>query len=82
MLDFRKAFDTVEWGFIQNTLDLFNFGSNIKQWVKTLYSNAESSVLHNGFTTNYFKLSRGVSPYLFILGDEIRCSKGKTGEEY
>ena len=35
LLDFRKAFDTVEWGFIQNTLDLFNFGSNIKQWVKT-----------------------------------------------
>ena len=60
LLDFRKAFDTVEWGFIQNTLDLFNFGGNIKQWVKTFYNNTESSVLHNGYTTNYFKLSRGV----------------------
>ena len=81
LLDFRKAFDTVEWGFIQNTLDLFNFGSNIKQWVKTFYNNTESSVLHNGFTTNYFKLSRGVrqdcplSPYLFILGAEILAAR-------
>ena len=81
LLDFRKAFETVEWGFIQNTLDLLNFGSNIKQWVKTFYNNTESSVLHNGFTTNYFKLSRGVrlgcplSLYLFILGAEILAAR-------
>ena len=81
LLDFRKAFDTVEWGFIQNTLDLFNFGSNIKQWAKTFYNNTESSVLHNGHTTNYFKLSRGVrqgcplSCYLFILGAEILAAR-------
>ena len=52
LLDFRKTFDTVKWGFIQNNLDLFNFRSNIKQWVKTFNTNNESTVLHNGFTTN------------------------------
>ena len=25
-LDFRKAFDTIEWGFIQKTIALFSFG--------------------------------------------------------
>ena len=60
LLDFRKAFDTIEWNFIQQSLSLFNFGPCLKQWVKTFYTNSESAVLHNGFTTNFFKLSRGV----------------------
>ena len=29
-LDFRKAFDTIEWEFIQKTLALFNFGESIQ----------------------------------------------------
>ena len=28
-LDFKKAFDSLEWGFIINTLDVFNFGTSI-----------------------------------------------------
>ena len=30
LLDFQKAFDTLEWPIIQNTLNLFNFGNGIK----------------------------------------------------
>ena len=59
-LDFQKAFDTLEWSFIQHTINLSNFGNSIKKWISTFYTNSESSVLSNGFCTNYFKLSRGV----------------------
>ena len=31
LLDFRKAFDTIKWSFIQNTLNLLNFGDSIKR---------------------------------------------------
>ena len=30
-LDFQKAFNTLEWSFIQHTLNLFNFGNGIKK---------------------------------------------------
>ena len=29
-VDFRKAFDTIEWDFIKNCLKLFNFGPGIQ----------------------------------------------------
>ena len=80
-LDFKKAFDSLEWGYIMNTLDAFNFGTSIKRWISTFYSNIESAVINNGFLTNWFKPSRGVrqgcplSPFLFILSAELLANK-------
>ena len=62
-LDFEKAFDTVEWNFIQKTLGMLG------------------CVLNNGWSTDFFKLERGVrqgcplSPYLFILCVEVFAEK-------
>ena len=33
-LDFEKAFDTVEWPFLQKTFQHFNFGPSIINWIK------------------------------------------------
>lgn len=72
-VDFEKAFDTLEWQFIQRTLKFFSFGTNIQNWVSVLYSEAESGVINGGYMTNDFKISRGVrqgcplSHLLFIL---------------
>ena len=76
-LDFEKAFDTLEWSFIQKTLISFGFGPSIFQWFKTCYNNTESCILNNGWASNFFLVHRGVrqscpiSPYLFILSAEI-----------
>ena len=80
-LDFRKAFDSLEWSFMMKALDIFNFGTSIKRWMSTFYTNIKSAEINNGFMTNWFRPSKGVrqgcplSPYLFVLSTEVLSSK-------
>ena len=80
-LDFRKAFDSIEWHFLFDTLNEFGFGENITKWIKLCYTNIESCVLNNGFTTSWFSLLKGLrqgcplSAYLFLLCVEVLAQK-------
>jgi hypothetical protein len=74
LLDFEKAFDTVEWSFLLKT---FGFGKDLCNWVKTFYTDQTSCILNNGHCSEFVDITRGVrqavplSPYLFILVMEI-----------
>ena len=82
-LDFRKTFDTLEWPLIQCTLRMFNFGESLRRWVGIFYNNIESTILNNGFATNWIKPSRSggvrqgcpLSPFLFVLSAELMANK-------
>ena len=86
-IDFEKAFDTTEWSFIQKVLKCLNFGQVIRRWISVLYSDVESAVLNGGYSTNYFKIPRGVrqgcplSPLLFALIVEIMAQKVKQSSK-
>ena len=38
----------------------FGFGNSLTNWIRTGYNKTESSVLNNGWSSNFFKLQRGV----------------------
>ena len=75
-IDFRKAFDTLEWHYLFSCLKAFNFGPDLIQWVRTFYQNIQSCVINNGLASDYFALEQGVrqgdplSPYPFLLAIE------------
>ena len=75
--DFEKAFDSLDHNFIIRSLESFNFGDSLKQWIKTFYQDMKACVTNNGYLSDFFKIGRGVrqgcplSPYLFIITIEI-----------
>ena len=80
-LDQEKAFDRVDWAYLQRVLRTMNFGDGFCQWVSLLYSRISSSVLVNGELSLPFQVSRGVrqgcplSPLLYIIiAETIACA--------
>jgi hypothetical protein len=75
--DFEKAFDSLEWKFIDYSLKRFNFGPYIIKWVEVFYTNIKTRVSNNGWVTDIFNPTRGsrqgcpLSAYLFLMCAEI-----------
>ena len=54
LIDFKKAFDSIEWPFLIKCLKLYNFGENFIRWVQLLHKNIESCVTNNGYLSQPF----------------------------
>ena len=83
-LDFKKAFDSLEWKFMIKTLRKFNFGEQFISWVETIYNESTLCIKNNGHISKSFSVYRGIkqgcplSALLFILCVEIMALKLKN----
>ena len=82
LIDFEKAFDSVDFGFLVATLEMFGFGEYFVNWIKIILgcnmgTNFRGVTVVNGNISTPFNISRGcrqgdpISGYLFILAMEI-----------
>ena len=75
-IDFEKAFDKLNWIFLQKALAKFGFGNYFREWIQIIYTDIESCVINNGTTSKYFKIKTGVrqgcplSALLFLIAVE------------
>ncbi|KAE9602007.1 putative RNA-directed DNA polymerase [Lupinus albus] len=76
-LDIKKAFDTLDWNFLQDTLKAFGFSSKFVHWVKVILYSAKLSINVNGENVGFFNYLRGVrqgdplSPLFFCLAEDV-----------
>lgn len=76
-LDFAKAFDTIRWSFLFQTMDTFGFPEKWMNWIKSILSSEKILVLVNGSPTKEFDVKRGLrqgdplSPLLFNISVEV-----------
>ncbi|XP_071718293.1 uncharacterized protein [Rutidosis leptorrhynchoides] len=70
---FEKAFDSINWEFLDEMMVLMGVGAKWRKWIASCLNSASISVLVNGSPTKEFKLGKGVrqgdplSPFLFII---------------
>ena len=81
LIDFSKAFDSIDHSYIYETLKELNFGEDLIDWIKLFLNERIAHVLLGGHLTLKILLEQGVpqgdiiSPFIFIIAVEILLIK-------
>jgi hypothetical protein len=72
-VDFEKAYDSVDWSFLDYMLVRFGFCSKWRDWIRACVFSGNMSVLINGSPSEEINIQRGLkqgdplAPFLFLL---------------
>ncbi|RVW19678.1 Structural maintenance of chromosomes protein 3, partial [Vitis vinifera] len=76
-IDFEKAYDHVEWGFLDHVLQRKGFSQKWRSWMRGCLSSSSFAILVNGNAKGWVKASRGLrqgdplSSFLFTLVADV-----------
>lgn len=77
-IDFSKAFDCIEWNFIQMILERLGFHNKFIGWIMQCITTPIFSILVNGSPHGYFTAQRGLRqgdvtlPLYYINGNPLK----------
>ncbi|GKV48357.1 hypothetical protein SLEP1_g55180 [Rubroshorea leprosula] len=72
-VDFEKAYDKVNWEFIDYMMMRMGFCATWRKWIQECLNSSSVSILINGSPTNQFPVNKGIrqgdplSPFLFLI---------------
>lgn len=73
LLDYEKAYDRVEWAYLEGTMKHMGFNQTWIQWVRALYIDAWCMTGINGQISEPFQLTRSIrqgcplAPFLYLF---------------
>ena len=73
MLDFVKAYDRVDWDFLEEPMTRLGFNEGSMKAVSVLYSKSHNKVIFDGETDHCFMISRSIhqgcplAPFMYLL---------------
>ena len=68
LLDFQKAYDKVNWAYLNRVIDKLGFGPGFQRQIKTIYNNRRFSIMINNCISGEEISNSGV-----IQGDPLSC---------
>ena len=86
MVDYKKAFDSIAFRHIINSLHFFNFGEKCVKWIKLLLYNFSACINHAGNISKFFNILQGcrqgdpIASLIFVIAIEIFCIKLRSSK--